>query len=261
MDPDTTKPDRAPDPTEAWAQLEQPGPEPQTFDTDTIDHLPGPARRWLARVVPTGTLLEGAVRIEMDGEIRVGPRWLRFRAEQILRPSAGFVWRAVVGGRVLRLTGADLLVGTTARMEFRLHGLFPVARATGDDVVRSAAARLAGETVLWAPHLLVPQESARWQPLDDERAVVTVHAAGEDVAVEVTVDADGQLRAVGFLRWNASAKPPVIEPFGGPVTGEHVGRSGVRVAGRGTGGWGWATPGWPGGEFFRYRIVVHRTMP
>jgi hypothetical protein len=112
-------------------------------DHGILADRPGPARRWLARAVPPGTPLGGAVVLEMDGQLRLGRRWFDFRADQILRPAVGFVWRPVVGGRMLRFTGADLLVGPQARMELRLHGRVPVVRAIGDDVARSAVGRLA----------------------------------------------------------------------------------------------------------------------
>ncbi|MFA9565268.1 MAG: DUF6544 family protein [Acidimicrobiales bacterium] len=66
-------------------------------------------------------------------------------------------------------------------MEFRLHGLVPVAQASGPDVARSAAGRLAAETVAWVPQALTPQAGA----VDDEHAVVKSDFAGETVDVEV----------------------------------------------------------------------------
>lgn len=251
-----------PDADDAWHALSRPQGEPTArFDDAEVADLPDPARRWLTRVVPAGVPTHGAVVLHMTGQLRLGPRWFDLRAEQILRPGVGFVWRPVVGGRVVRFTGADLLVGSEARMVFRLHGLVPVVDAAGEDVIRSAAGRLAGETVVWAPQALVPEAGARWVGVDADRARVIVPSAGHDIEVEITVDDDGILQSLCFDRWNASAKPPRPEPFGGPATDELVTARGVRISGAGSAGWGWRTASWPGGEFFRYRIVGCTMIP
>lgn len=251
-----------PDLDEAWEALSAPRPQQGTgFDPATLAELPDPARRWLIRAVPAGVSVDGAVVAQMEGELRLGRRWFDFRAEQILRPGIGFVWRPVVGGRLVRFTGGDLLVGSQARMVFKFRGLVPVVDASDEDVALSAAGRLAGETIVWAPQSLTPGAGARWTAVDGERAIVTVVADGREIDVEVTVDGGGVLRSLRFDRWNASAAPPANEPFGGPATREFVTSDGLTICGSGSAGWGWGTPTWPDGEFFRYRIVGWQHVP
>ncbi len=243
--------------TEAWASLAAHGDDAvPVFDPSTLHGLPPPARRFLARALPDGVALSSTVELEMEGEIKLGGRWLRFTADQILRAGVGFVWAPVVGGPILRFIGADVLTPRDARMEFRFHGRIPLVRVTGPDVRRSAQGRLAAETVVWLPQALTPQRGARWRAVDDERAVLTVNAAGEDVDVEIAVDENGQLRSLGLQRWNGSAKPPAYGPFGGSVDSTHTAPNGVRIAGAGTVGWEWRTARQRDGEFFRYRITA-----
>lgn len=245
--------------TDAWASLAtDTGDATPMFDPSTLDGLPLPARRYLAGALPDGVALSSTVVLGMEGEIRLGGRWLPFAADQILRAGVGLVWAPVVGGRLLRFTGADVLTPRDARMEFRLHGRIPVANATGHDVRRSAQGRLATETVAWLPQALTPQRGARWRAVDDERAIVTVTAAGADIDidVEVAINEQGQLRSLGLQRWNDSAKPPALAPFGGSVDATHTTPNGVRIAGAGTVGWDWGTAGQRDGEFFRYRITA-----
>ncbi len=249
----STRPDIA---VRGWEALScGPATEPPRFDAATLAELPPPAQRLLGSALPSGVALSSSVELSMDGEIELGGRWLRFTAEQILKAGEGFVWSPVVGGRLVRFVGADLLTADDARMEFRLHGLIPVVRATGPDIRRSAQGRLAGETVAWLPQALTPQLGARWTSVDDDRAVVTLSVAGADVDVEVFVDRDGQIRRLVLDRWNGSADPPRLEPFGGSIDSTFATSNGVRIAGTGVVGWGAGTDGDDDGVFFRYRII------
>lgn len=229
--------------------------EAERFDPKTLEALPAPAARWLKRVIPTGVLLADTVELSMSGEIKLGPRWFPFTAQQILRSGVGFVWKPVVGRRLVRFTGADLLGPGGARMEFRLLGIIPVVTAEGPDVARSAAGRLAAETVVWLPQATTPQGGARWTAIDDRSATVTLRTDGTDIDITIGVDDDGRLRSVEFQRWNGSADPPALEPFGGDLTEEFEAADGVLVSGSGAVGWGYGTPAWGDGEFFRYRIT------
>ncbi len=242
-----------------WAALRSPpDATPDRFDPATLDELPLPARRLLARAVPPGSLLTTLLEIDMEGDIKLAGRWFPFTARQVLRAGTGFVWAPQVGGRVLRFTGADALGPDGARIEFRLHGRIPVVRGSGEDVRRSAQGRLAAETVAWMPQALTPQASARWASIDDHRAVVTLDAAGTDIDVDVTVDEHGRLVRLGLQRWNDSASPPALAPFGGSVDATMSTPTGVGIAGSGTVGWDWDTTREADGTFFRYRITDAR---
>lgn len=239
-----------------WAQLgsNDGRARPMAFDSRTLDSIPDPAARWLSRVLPEGVPLTDAVELSMEGEIRIGGRWMPFTARQRLRAGVGFVWQPVVGGRFVRFVGADILGPDDARMEFRLHGLVPVVRSSGPDTARSAAGRLAAETVVWVPQAVTPQAGARWRAVDAAAAVVAVETTSETVDVTVTVGGDGRLLSVQLERWNDAAEPPAAEAFGGAVTSELIGPGGVRVAGTGIVGWGYGTPAGADGEFFRYTV-------
>ena len=239
-----------------WGALVAAGDEPSTrFDVTTTNGLPAPAQRFLARTLPNAAPLVSVVELTMEGEIKLGPRWFPFVANQIIRAGVGFVWRPVVGGRIMRFTGSDALGPDGAAMAFRFQGLVPVARSSGTDTTRSARGRLAAETVAWLPQALTPQLGASWRPVDGERAVVTVATGGDPIDVELTIAEDGRLRELSLPRWQDSAKPPRFTSFGGVVTDEHVTPDGLRIAGAGVVGWEWQTDDRSSGEFFRYTIT------
>ncbi len=245
----------------AWKDLSAPTGRPvAVFDADTLAPLPDPARRFLSRALPPGAPMAPAFEIRMHGEIRLNGRWLPFRAEQVLRSGVGFVWRPTIGGRLLRFTGADVLSPDGALMEFRFQGLIPVVTESGVDIERSAAGRLAAETVAWLPQALTPQAGTTWSAIDDRRAAASLRCASHPVDVEVTVGADGTLVELGLDRWNASARPPRFDVFGGRFDGEHTTPDGIRIARTGTVGWGWGTEAWDLGEFFRFTVDEARPI-
>lgn len=249
----------------AWAELASPVRDAPVdrFDPSTLDGLPGPVARWLARAVPAGAPLHRAAVVSMRGRIRLGPKWFPFTADQVLRAGVGFVWRPVVGGRVVRFEGVDVLSSSESRMEFRFHGRVPVVRGSGPDLERSAAGRLAGETVLWLPQALTPAVvgADAWRRIDDHRSAVAVPTPSGPIEVEVTFTEDDRIASVGFRRWQDTADPPAEAPFGGPVEAEFLGGDGVAVCGRGAGGWQWGTPQWSDGEFFRYEVTDLDPVP
>lgn len=241
-----------------WATLEHDdGRSAAPFDPSTLADLPEPAQRFLGAAIPPGAPLAGGVVLEMAGEIRLVGRWFPFTARQILRAGVGFVWEPDVGGRILRFVGADVLGPAGARMEFRLHGRIPVVRADGPDIARSAAGRLAAETVVWLPQGVTPQAGGSWRAIDADRAAVAVPVPSGTIDVEVTVDRTGRLTEISLERWNGSAKPPALEPFGGTVAATRV-FDAVTIAGQGVVGWNWHTAAQDEGEFFRYSITSAR---
>ncbi len=254
----------------AWQALETPPAVGQTPGPDAPEALPDAARRFLERSVPVPGSAPGAVVLEMVGEIRIG-KWRPFRAEQILRPGVGLVWAPTVGSMPTGFVGADILTPDLARMEFRLGGLVPVARAQGEDVRRSALGRLAAETVSWAPWALWPTTGPPGAPewsvaIDPSSAAadevdVLVPTPGEPVSVTLQVDGEGRPGEVRLRRWRDSVDPPAYASFGATCESDLVLDDGTRIVGSGTVGWDWGTPEQPEGEFFRYRLTSARRLP
>lgn len=248
----------------AWQALETPPAAGGTPSAGALESLPDAARRFLERSVPGPGPAAGAVVLEMVGEIRIG-KWRPFRAEQILRPGVGLVWAPTVGSMPTGFVGADILTPDVARMEFRLGGLVPVARAKGEDVRRSALGRLAAETVSWAPWALWPTTRPEgvpgWSTSTGDELEVLVPTPGEPVSVTLQVDGEGRPGEVRLRRWRDSVDPPGFAPFGATCESELVMDDGTRIVGSGTVGWDWGMPSQPEGEFFRYRLTAARRLP
>ncbi|WP_147050330.1 DUF6544 family protein [Kocuria flava] len=72
-----------------WAGL-LPTTTPPPADRARLAALPEPARRWPEHAVPPGTPAWTTTEAVMSGRIRLGGRWRRFRARQLLAPGHGF---------------------------------------------------------------------------------------------------------------------------------------------------------------------------
>ncbi|MEV4258459.1 DUF6544 family protein, partial [Spirillospora sp. NPDC049652] len=224
----------------------------EIFDPARAARLPAAARRWLLHAIAPGTPLLTTALIETHGRIRFGEHWWPFDAEQVLKPSRGFVWAATARLAGLPITGFDEYHRGEGRTAWRILGRVPLVSTSGPDVSRSAAGRLAAEFVMAPAAALSP--AVRWEEVDDMRAIAHV-AVGSDVhPVTLTVHPSGRLVSVSIPRWG----DPGGDGFGEHLFGVRVQRErtfgGFTVPSLAQAGWGLGTPDWQDGEFFRFSV-------
>jgi hypothetical protein len=219
----------------------------ETFDSDSVADLSPPARRYLRHAVAPGTPLARRVELTMDGQLRLGGRWLPFTAEETLTARRGFVWRPTVRfGFGLRFSGADFHVDGTGGQRFSLAGLVPVVRADGPAIDRSSAGRFLAESV-WLPTSLLPAMGAEWEGVDDRRARVTLPTI--ERSLTVTVDDEGAVESVETLRLDGDTGQ--MRPFGASIEAERT-TDGVTIPSRLAVGWGFGTDEYE--PFFRAEL-------
>jgi hypothetical protein len=221
----------------------------RAFHHSMLDDLPRPVGRWLGHAIADGAPLCSTARIAMHGEIRIGA-WRPFRAIQTLVPGVGFVWEASARLGPLRIAGFDRYADGVGEMRWRIARVLPVMSRAGPDISRSAAGRLAGETMLLPPAAL--GEGVTWEPVSFRASNADVRLPGEAVHhVTVEIDDAGSLRAIRFLRWgNPDGASYREHVFGVEV--EREARFGDYVIpSRFSAGWWPGTDRWSEGEFFR----------
>lgn len=161
--------------TKLWNDLAEPA-DRGIFRPERLAELPDPAKRYLAHAIRPGAKLAGSVQLAMEGTIRLGLKWLPFRAEQVLAPPRGFVWRAFVRSGLMRMSGADHYAAGSGGVDFWLWGIIPMVRASSPDTSCAARGRLAAES-FWLPSSLLPGEHVRWRPVDvrltSERSIMS----------------------------------------------------------------------------------------
>ncbi len=238
---------------QAWAGLHRPsGPAGEGFDPDRTAGLPPPAARWLRHAIPPGAPLLGGVQLSMHGTIRIG-RWLPFTAHQIVAPT-GYIWAAEAGRFPITIRGFDRYSGATGQMSWRLFGRIPVVSASGTDITRSAAGRLASEIIGLTPGGAVGPHVA-WDGIDDDRAMAHIAIDGSTHDVTIDVDADGAIRSLSLPRWAQPDKkaPFQLHTFGVFCDGQ-LETGGYTIPRTVRAGWWPDTPRWEQGEFFRATI-------
>ncbi|MCZ7530237.1 MAG: hypothetical protein M5U31_07760 [Acidimicrobiia bacterium] len=226
-------------------------PAATAFDPAEIAGLPEPVRRYFTAAIAPGTPASRSVELRMRGSIRIG-RWMPFRADEILTPLRGFVWRARAAGII---SGSDRFVDDKGVMRWKLAGVVPVMSAEGPDISRSAAGRAGGEG-LWLPTALLPRFGVAWDATDDGHITARFRVGETAIELRHTIDDAGRVTASVLDRWGDpdSAGTFASHPFGGDVTG-YGSFGGITIPTSGRLGWGYGTDSWPDGEFFRYQLT------
>jgi hypothetical protein len=223
----------------------------EPLDISRLAGLPEPARRYLEHAIAPGTPLASAVRLRMRGEIKLG-RWLPYRADQVIHADRRFVWAATVsllGIPVIR--GFDRLVDGCGEMRWKLLGVVPVMTASGPDITRAAAGRLAAESI-WLPPVLAGDD-VRWTAVGGQHATAAFEQHPQ--AVEFSIDEHGRLRSVRMQRWsNPGGGAFRLVDFGGFLEDERT-FDGYTIPSRVRVGWFFGSPRFEAeGEFFRATI-------
>ncbi len=230
-----------------------PGQKPQEFDPFMIEHLPPAARNYLTRAIAIGTPIASAVRLEMEGEIKMENNWLHFTATQVVRNNEGFVWQARVIKGIGSITGYDRLLKDQGQMNWKLLGLIPVMSVSGPDITRSAAGRLATEyTMLPSAQL---DKSILWKELSENSVSLRRAIAKTQTDLTLEIGESGSLKCVCLERWgNLHGNVFQNMPFGANLDRE-VTFGGYTIPTRIRAGWHFGTSRFDEGEFFRAEIT------
>jgi hypothetical protein len=241
---------------EPWKQLAAESAVTGRFDPDALFGQPEALQRWLRHAVAPGAVLGGAVHLTMHGQLRLRGTWRDFAADQLIVPDRGYVWAATTSFGGLPCSGFDSYVDGVGQMRWKLLGAVPVVTATGDDVSRSAAGRLAVECVV-APTGFA---SADWTTTADPDVVRgrfrSAHGSDD---VDVRVDPGGNVVSASMLRWGAEDGPARLREFGADAAA-HMSFAGVTIPTMLRVGWDWGTDRWVTGEFFRAEITDVRLL-
>lgn len=232
-----------------------PRPSDGVFDPASIATLPEPARRYLTHAIAPGTPLATAVRLRMEGEIKLRD-WSPFTAEQVIRWDRGLIWKAKVrmgGHALLTVKGSDRWIDGEGSMRWKLFGLLPMMTADGPEISRSAAGRVQAESFMLPSVLL--RDDVRWSAVDDEHPHARVRVGGLETELQLTIDEHGRLLSTHLQRWgNPEGGEFHFVDFGGMLSEERT-FGGYTIPTRVRVGWYFGEQRWErDGEFFRATV-------
>jgi hypothetical protein len=212
------------------------------FATHTIEHLPGPARRYLSHSIREGTPLHRSVELRQKSWMKLDPDrpHVELDSTEKLTPGVGFLWHARARMKGIRIRITDHYLGGEAAVRVSVLGLLPVVNERGPDVARSGRGRLAAESP-WCPTALVDSGSVRWEEVDDDSVRLVQTVDGEDVAITLEVDGEGRLTRITMQRHGNEGRDDWgPTPYGFDVLDEDT-FGGVTVPTVLRGGWWYGT--------------------
>lgn len=171
----------------------------RVFYPELLTDLPDLARRYLEHAIAPGTQLASAVRLWMHGNIKLGQKWHPFKGEEVICWNRGMIWQATTWMQGLPICGADQVVDSVSNIQWKILGLFPVMKASGDDITRSGMGRVQGESV-WLPSVLCNPDIS-WMELGALKIQANFTTLGEPAKLSLTVNDQGMLEQVKFDRW------------------------------------------------------------
>lgn len=221
------------------------------FDPSELDTVPEPIRRYFDASIAPGAAVLTAVTLRMRGHIKVR-RWLPFRADEVLAPRRGFVWRARAAGLI---GGYDAYLDGQGAMQWKLLGVATLMRADGSDVTTSAAGRCGGEG-MWLPTALLPRFDVEWSAPEADRIVARFDVDSTPIELHIRIDSSGRPTSVAFDRWGDPDETGSFgwHRFGGDIA-RHMTFNGLTIPSAGSWGWFYGTDRWQRGEFFRCQIT------
>ncbi len=232
-----------------WESVPESG---EVFRPDNLFDLPEPAKRYLEHTIGPGTRLATACRLGMHGEIKL-KGWIPFKGEQVINRDRGMIWRARVKVMGMPVGGFDRIIDGAGEMRWKLLGIIPVMSASGPDISRSAAGRLAAEMV-WLPSAFVLGNTS-WTETGPLSVRANFSVQGYQTSLDIAVDEQGRLETLHLKRWGDPDACEFREIDFGAVVQSEATFDGYTIPSQLRVGWFFSPPRFENeGEFFRVTI-------
>jgi hypothetical protein len=224
----------------------------ERFQSDQILGFPETVRNYLEHAIAPDTPLASAVRLQMHGEIKLN-RWYPFDAKQVIHMDRGMIWQAGTRVMGLPIRGHDRIIDGKAAMRWKFLGIIPFLSASGPDIDRSTAGRLAAEFI-WLPSVFC-QQKIPWHQENSLQARAQLEVQGQESKLQFKIDQSGRLINLLLQRWgNPEGHEFHYENFGAKVESERT-FGGYTIPDRLRIGWYFGTDKFESeGEFFRVQI-------
>ncbi len=182
-----------------------------------------------------------AAEITMTGGFKLGDNWLDLKAEQVLFPEKGFVWKASIGSGLTFIKGFDFYYNKRGVVNFKVWGLIPVVKLEGEDIARASIGRLLAESIL-VPSAFFSEYGSLMTAIDKDTIKVAVELDGEKTEMMIKISSEGLPSEVVIQRWG-DVNPEhkfMYTPFGMKFT-RYEKIDGYTIPVEMSGGWNYGT--------------------
>lgn len=182
-----------------------------------------------------------AAEISMTGGFKLGDNWLDLKAEQVLFPRKGFVWKASIGSGLSLIKGFDFYYNKRGVVNFKIWGLIPVVNLEGEDIARASIGRLLAESVL-VPSAFFAEYGQLMTAAGSDTIKVPLELDGEKTEMVIKISPDGLPSEVVIQRWG-DVNPEhkfMYTPFGMKFT-RYEKIDGYTIPVEMAGGWNYGT--------------------
>lgn len=213
-----------------------------TVNFAELDRLPAPVARYFRYALQDGQPVIRVARFHQTGRLRASAhshRWLAFRADQLVVPSAhGFLWKARVGlGASLPIHVSDGYQAGEGDSQVSLLSAFVLAARRGRNEMHAAALHRYLAEAVWYPTALLPSAGVRWKAIDERRALASLSDAGMTVSLEFRFAPSGEVAGIYTPgRWRSIDRGFCLTPWEGRFDG-HIELTGMRVPACAEVGW------------------------
>ncbi len=167
---------------------------------EAISNLPEITKKYIKSNLRENAKQVKVIKIKMSGWINLNGKKMDLRAEQILNPSKGFVWKAKVKSGLMRISGHDYYYNNKAQMNFNLFGLFCVVNESNENIVRSAKGRAIIESI-WLANTLLSETCKNIKETKENALIVTLGLDGEISDIKLNVSDEGKIKSGVMKRW------------------------------------------------------------
>ncbi len=215
--------------------------DPPVLTETSLVGLPEPVQRWLHASGAVGRPRPRTVRVQYDGEFRLGEDqpWLPYTSQTYYTtnpPALLWMVKMRMFG-VVPIVGRDRYRDGEGSIKMKILSLVPVANKTGGGLNQGALLRYLGETIWFPAGALAPYIT--WEPRDAGSAIATMSYDGVTASLTIFFDAEGRVvREETAARYNDARGRP--ERWSIPITA-HGRFGGVEVPTEGTGAWHYDT--------------------
>jgi hypothetical protein len=171
------------------------------FTRNDLDDLPDPVRRYLSSALPTDQSYVDSVRLEQNGELRLGDAsspWKSFTATHYVTVDPpGFFWDASI--RLAPLVSVDirdLYQNGNGSASVSLFGVVPVDGVDPSPELNEAELLRYLAEAVWYPTALLPSEGITWEPIDDSTAKATIEHGDVSASLEFSFNEEDEVTRV-----------------------------------------------------------------